>query len=783
MALSGYFLDMDNEEEENVKKLPKKIEINRCVYNDATFAEKYLKKKESKANSKFPSCTKKCSGKKMWAFICSILPVLTWLPKYQMKKDLVRDIAGGLTVGIMQVPQGMAYAMLTTLPPIYGLYVSFVPVLVYFLFGTSRHVSVGTFAIVCLMSGEAVRQMVQDYQPTMPLQQGQTNASASGNGTFPASSELEQYKVQVAVSLAFSVGVVQLFLGIIRMGFLTVYLSDPLISGFTTGAAFHILSSQVRHFLGLTVPSGTTSGVFSLFKLYIYFFKNISDVNVSSLVIGIICSLLLFFLKYLNQRYKFKFPIPCELIVVVLGAGISYGANFNGRFGTPILKHIPGGLPPVSTPSISLMTKVATQAVTIACVAFAINISLVKSFAKKNNYTTSSNQELIAYGITNMVSSFFSCFPSSCSLSRSLIQENLGSTQLTGLISVVLVVLVLVSMAPLFQPLPNAVLAAIVLVALKGLFKQFSVLKILWKISKIDAFIWFLSFLGVFCLGVDYGLIVGIVITLLSVVGRTSRPSYAVLGRIPDTEMYKSVSRYNVIEVPHTKIFQYKSSLYYANVEHFLEVLSESLHAESQDDSNMKSFSTNAFESSEIYINADAIDNKNSIKLTGFKDNKMKDEENNVDVTIRSRRSNSLPPSSKFSAHNPEPKEEQEVDTGEIRNLVLDCSHFGFIDSMAVTALVNVVNDQKKSNIAVYLANCSENVLHMLDVGGFIEMHGRHRIFLTVHDAVLYCEYNKPPREQVKSTSTDSTETFYEIESPDVADSSLERKISVISSK
>lgn len=550
------------------------------------------------------------------------------------------------------------------------------------------------------------------------------------------------------------------------MGFLTIYLSDPLVSGFTTGAAFHILSSQVRHFLGLTVPAGTNSGVFSLFKLYKYFFTHLSDVNVSSVIIGIVCTIILFSLKYLNQRYKFKFPIPAELIVVILGAGISYGANFNKNFGTPILKEVPKGLPKLTTPSFTLMGNMVSAAFIIAIVAFAINVSLVKSFAKKNDYTTDPNQELIAYGLANTISSFFSCFPSAASLSRSLIQESLGSTQIAGLLSVVMVLLVLLSMASLFKPLPNAVLASIVLVALKGLFKQFAVLKCLWKISKIDAFVWFSSFLAVFCLGVDYGLAVGIVITLLSVVARTSRPSCSVLGQIPSTEIYKCIEKYDVIEVPGVKIFQYKSALYYANVEHFANMLAVCATVQNPTNTvkNTSTFSVNGIDNSGSFV-GDGPPENGSIVLKSY------EKDNARSVTLKSIESSTSSDSVKYrpghsltlpikegvtltadaSAWNPNKQTA-------LRYIILDCSQCGFIDSMGVSALGNVVTEYKKSDIAVYITNCSDNVLDMLDSGGFITIHGKDRIFLTVHDAVVECVSAKTTKDKTQILSSTSSE-------------------------
>jgi len=728
--------------------------IDRSVYNEFQFAKKFRKSEQEdniKAKISASLSGRKCSRGTLLGFILSLIPVLKWLPNYNLKKDLVRDIAGGLTVGIMQIPQGMAYAMLTTLPPIYGLYVSFVPVLVYCIFGTSRHISLGTFAIVCLMNGDVIGKFVSNYSPDEP---NSSNMNFTMNTTMFDVNQvnLAEYKTRVAVTLSFVAGIIQIGLGIVRLGFLTKYLSDPLISGFTTGAAFHILSSQFRHFLGMEVPSGTNSGYFSLFKLYTYFFTHLKEVNVSALLTGIICSMLLFLLKYANQKYKFKFPIPAELIVVALGCTVSYTIDFNKKFNTPILKMVPTGMPALTMPQFSLIKDLIPQGVVIAMVAFAVNVSLAKSFARKNDYGVDSNQELIAYGLANTVSSFFSCFPSAASLSRSVIQEALGSTQVCGFISVALVLLVLLSIAPLFQPLPNAVLAAIVLVALKGLFKQFIVLKYLWKISKIDAFIWFASFLAVFCLGVDTGLAVGFIVNMLTVFARTSKPSMNVLGSASGTGIYKRIDKYQVKETPGLKILQFNAPLYYANVEHFMNMFLE--HAKVNDSTTggasiIQNFSVNGVENyavlsdsfgqyDEAYKEEDCLisslssaivhgSNRLQTQLSAFSIS------DNIDL---------------ISCLNEEP----------LHSVILDCSLISFIDSMGVSTLGSIVDEYKKDEVEVYLACCSENVISMLASGGFFAIHGKERLFVTVHDALLHCISSKTLRDQLYKGNAQGTE-------------------------
>lgn len=704
------------------------VTISRPVYTEKDFVslckdqdepkEPLITRTMTKVKGKVSDYSCACIGKRLQSFF----PFFTWIRKYK-KPFISRDISAGLTLGIFQIPQGMAYGMLTTLPAIYGLYTSLVPVLVYFFMGSSRFLSIGTFAIISLMVGEAIENQI--HLTNIP--------SISSNVTVAEVEEFEiKTRIQIAVTLSFLVGIIQFVFGILRFGFITIFLSDALISGFTTGAAFHIATSQVKHLVGINIPRERTGGIFSIFKTFIYIFENIKHVNYTSFIIGVVAFIILFAIKHFTQKYKdkIKIPIPAELIVIVLGLGLSYGLKFHMKYKVKILKNVPKGLPPLTLPSFEIMDDLLISSITIALVSYAISVSVAKSFAKKHNDDLDTDQELYAYGLSNVVSSFFSCFVSSASLSRSLIQENLGSTQISSIYSIAVVLLTLTLLAPLFNDLPNAILASIIMVALKGLFRQFSVVKVLYKISKVDSLIWTSSFIAVVCLGVDYGLAVGFILNLLATVVRASRPSSTLMGNMENTEIYTSVGYEPAKEIPGVKIFRFHAPLFYANTEYFQKALFKSTVSPFNcvKLSIPKSFRTHSVSSTnkEMMTNGYCSSHEEEIIDTiSLDEDQSGDKQTKVNIS-----------SVDISSICP------------IHTIIIDCSQVSYTDTMGVGCLISVFIEYQKFDVDVLLSHCAGALLVTLQNGGFTSHCGMDNIFMTTHDAVNFA-YHKPHLEGI----------------------------------
>uniref|UniRef100_A0A8C9YM11 Solute carrier family 26 member 5 n=1 Tax=Sander lucioperca TaxID=283035 RepID=A0A8C9YM11_SANLU len=509
-----------------------------------------------------------CSSKKAKAAALSFLPILTWLPSYPVKQYLFSDVVSGLSTGVVQLPQGLAYAMLAAVPPVYGLYSSFYPVLLYTFFGTSRHISVGTFAVISLMIGSvAVREAPDSMFTILP-------ANGSNMSAVLDVEARDARRVQVAVVLTTLVGIIQFVLGLLRFGFVAIYLTEPLVRGFTTAASVHVVISQLKYLLGVKTQrfSGPLSAIYVSWN---------SPILLPFFFLVWFCCLFGNGKKfnYLNERFKKKLPIPIpgEIIVVIVSTSVSYGMSLADDYHVDVVGKIPTGLLPPTAPEFSLLPSLVTDSFAVAIVGFSMGISLAKTFALKHSYSVDGNQELIALGLCNFISSFFQTFAITCSMSRSLVQESTGGkTQIAGLLGSLMVLLVVVAIGFVFQPLPQTALAAIIMVNLLGMFKQFRDIPTLWRNSKIELAIWLVAFVASVLLGLDYGLLAAIAFAILTVIYRTQSPESAILGHVPGTGLYCDVDEYEeAAEYEGIKIFHYNSSIYFANSDLYVNALKE----------------------------------------------------------------------------------------------------------------------------------------------------------------------------------------------------------------
>ncbi|XP_029453377.1 solute carrier family 26 member 6-like [Rhinatrema bivittatum] len=505
-----------------------------------------------------------CSQPVVKSLLLKIFPVLRWLPRYPIREWLVGDLISGISVGIIQLPQGLAYSLLAGLPPVFGLYTSFYPVFVYFLFGTSRHISVGSFAVLCVMIGSVTESLAPNQDFMLP-----------GNGTLLDTAARDKARVELASALTFLVGIFQFFLGLVQFGFVVTYLSDPLVSGYTTASAIHVTVSQLKNIFGFQLSQHTQplSLIYTLIKI----FTSLPQTNIGTLITSIISLGMLFAVKVINEKFSSKFlmPIPIELIMLIVSTGISYGLSLHEKFGIQTVGEIPVGLRLPVLPEANLFGKLVGNSFAIAVVGYAITISLGKLFAVKHGYKVDSNQELVALGLSNFVGSFFQCFAISSSVSRSLVQESTGgNSQVASAVSCCVIFVILLRAGELFQDLPKAVLAAVVIVNLRGMFKQFGDIHVLWRHNKADLLTWLVTFTATIVLNMDMGLLVSVLFALFTVIFRTQLPHYSILGQIPETDIYRDVARYKQAkEIAGVKIFQSSSTLYFANAELYAEAL------------------------------------------------------------------------------------------------------------------------------------------------------------------------------------------------------------------
>ncbi|MDH3709550.1 MAG: solute carrier family 26 protein [Cyclobacteriaceae bacterium] len=465
------------------------------------------------------------------------LPILDWLPRYS-GIDFKGDLSAGLTVGVMLIPQGMAYAMLAGLPPIYGLYASTIPLMLYAIFGTSRQLAVGPVAMVALLIVTGVGHMAEP-----------------GSETF----------IGLAILLALMVGVIQLSLGVFRLGFLVNFLSHPVISGFTSAAALIIGLSQLKHLLGIEIPRSNF-----IHEILISAVQSIDQLHLPTLGIGVGGIVVILILKRLNRS------IPGPLVAVVLGVLLVYGFALQ-EVGVKIVQEVPQGFPKFTIPAVSSdsLTSLLPIAITIALVGFMESIAVAKAIqAKHKNYQLDANQELIGLGMANIGGAFFKAFPTTGGFSRTAVNDQAGAkTGMASIISAVLIVLTLLFLTPLFYYLPQAILASIIMVAVFGLI-DFKEAKHLWKADRTDFYMLLTTFIATLTLGIELGIGIGVILSLAMVIYRSAYPHIASLGKVPGTQYYRNVERFPQVEQrPDILVMRFDAPLFFANADYFKQKL------------------------------------------------------------------------------------------------------------------------------------------------------------------------------------------------------------------
>ncbi|XP_023066432.1 solute carrier family 26 member 10 [Piliocolobus tephrosceles] len=368
---------------------------------------------------------------------------------------------------------GMAFALLASVPPVFGLYTSFFPVLIYSLLGTGRHLSTGTFAILSLMTGSAVERLVPE-----PL---------VGNLSGIEKEQLDAQRVGVAAAVAFGSGALMLGMFVLQLGVLSTFLSEPVVKALTSGVALHVLVSQLPSLLGLSLPRQI--GCFSLFKTLAAVLTALPRSSPAELTISALSLALLVPVKELNVRFRDRLPtpIPGEVVMVLLSSVLCFASSLDTRYHVQIVGLLPGGFPQPLLPNLAELPRILADSLPIALVTFAVSASLASIYADKYSYTIDFNQELLAHGASNLISSLFSCFPNSATLATtSLLVAAGGKTQLAGLFSCIVVLSVLLWLGPFFYYLPKAVLACINISSMRQMFFQMQELPQLWHISRVD---------------------------------------------------------------------------------------------------------------------------------------------------------------------------------------------------------------------------------------------------------------------------------------------------------
>ena len=485
-----------------------------------------------------------------------IFPILNWILKYKPEyfKD---DLLAGITVAILLIPQGMAYALIAGLPPVYGLYAALTPQIVYTIMGTSRQLAVGPVAMDSLLV-------------------------AAGLGTLSIVGTADY--IQMAILLSLMVGIIHLILGIFKMGFFVSFLSKPVISGFTSGAALIISLSQVKYLTGIPIAQNNKLQDFVFFIL-----KSEIPIHVTTLILGLSCIFFLLFMKKLNKK------IPSALVVVFFSTLWVYYYDKNLE-GVAIIGEIPQGLPSIKFPKLDwlVIKNLFPIAVTISIVAFTEAISISKGLAEKNKlYKLNPNQELLALGSANIIGSFFQSYPTTGGFSRTAVNSQAkAKTGVASLICALLIALTLSFFTDLFFYVPKTVLAAIIISAVLRLIDIKYAIR-LYKSRKDEFAVLVLTFILTLFVGIIQGIFFGIILSLLLLVYRASKPHFAFLGRIGNTNYFQNIDRFpnEVVVREDLIILKFDAQLFFGNIDFFKKLVFNSIEKKL---SKVKGFIINA---------------------------------------------------------------------------------------------------------------------------------------------------------------------------------------------
>lgn len=481
--------------------------------------------------------------------VAQYLPVMSWTRSYG-RAELSNDLMAAVIVTIMLIPQSLAYALLAGLPPEAGLYASIAPILLYAIFGTSRALAVGPVAVVSLLTASAVGQVAE---------QGTAGYAVA------------------ALTLAFLSGSLLLLLGFLRLGFLANFLSHPVIAGFITASGILIAASQLKHIFGVNAHGHTLLEILASIAAHLH------EVNWVTLVIGLSATAFLFWARRWLRPGLLRLGASAALADILTKAGpvaavvattVAVWALGLVEMGVKIVGEVPQSLPPLTLPGFApdLLAALLVPAILISVIGFVESVSVAQTLAAQKRQRIDPDQELIGLGAANIGAAFTGGYPVTGGFARSVVNFDAGAeTPAAGAYTALGLAIAALALTPLVYFLPNATLAATIIVAVLSLV-DFSILRRTWDYSRADFIAVSATVLLTLGLGVEVGVASGVAISILLHLYKTSRPHVAEVGRVPGTEHFRNVLRHDVETAPTVLTLRIDESLYFVNAG-FLEEL------------------------------------------------------------------------------------------------------------------------------------------------------------------------------------------------------------------
>ncbi|XP_038605323.1 testis anion transporter 1 [Tachyglossus aculeatus] len=781
--------------------------VRRDVYNEENFQREH-KRRPSSVNVDIHITTVRhrvqcrCSWRKFRRIVLMLFPFLKWVCVYRLRDWLLGDVLAGLNVGLIQIPQGLAIALLTRLliPPLNIFYSTFCCSMLYIIFGTSHHVSVGSFFLVSALMAPVLQGITFNSGNLL------VGNFAKGNFSDPEFMKNYNQALSMMATLTFLTGVIQLLLGFFCLGFITKYLSETVMNAYLAATALHMMVSQLCYIFGFVIHFHT--GPLAFFYNILDYCLGLPKANSTSILLFLICLVTLRVNKCIKISFKgYPIEFPMEFILIVGFTVIASQIHLSAETSKTIIEMIPNSFLNPAVPDMTLLRGVIVNAFSLATVSYFLLIFVGRRFAYLHNYTINCNQELIAIGLCNVLSAFFRSFVFTCAIARTVIQEKSGGRQqFAALIGAVLMLLLVLKLDYLFYELPNAVLAGIILSNVLPFLGTILDLPCLWKQDVYDFMIWIMTFIAVICLGLDIGLAVAMVFTFFIISVRSHRTKILILGQIPDTNIYRSFTDYReVVHIPGLKIFQCCSSISFVNIGNFKRILLREvdLKALPLDEEEMRDLfyetesNSNSSRDFKCGCNCEEPEPPPRISFTErLKNRSQTDSSSSINLVHCSRYEGGTPSWPRSESHMPCPgnlafprpsraqapqKEEVEriwipssqpaltseeapsdnqvfdsqdskcVSKGtqehfsedsympNIHTIILDFSMVHFVDLQASKTLRQICNAFHNIDVLVLIAGCHPSVVRAFERNDFFDSGiSKAQLFLSLHDAVLF---------------------------------------------
>lgn len=763
------------------------VYIERQPLTQVSFDELYRRPEVKR--SPWEHVKEKCSitSNTIWLQISTLFPIVRVLRYYDIRRNLPTDIFAGVAMGLFYIPHSLAFGMLSSTKVENGLYTSIWPALIYALLGTSTHASVGTSAVICMYSASIIDRHSESFQDSYLM------TSPAMNTTWENVPEFINYKENISSNVALVTGLILLLIGFLRFRFIIHFLSEPFMKAFTSGAAIHITVQQIPIMFG--IENKNHGDIFKVGFIIKDLLSNFTAVKGPTLLVAISSIIILLILKeFISKRYKDNLPVPmpAELLVVILAVIVSPITTLYRE--VAVVGKIVSTVSEPAIPDLSGCQYYILDCFILSIIICSNNSAISKTLAKKHNYEVDYQQETFAHGMSNFVGGFFKCFPAAFSFERSrmLSLMNVKST-LVGVFVALFMLLVLTISCYIFESLPKATLSAIIVVSMKGLLTQTSDCRKYWRINKFEFIIWIFTFFAVVFLDLNLGFLLGVVISLITIVVQTQRSRGYRIGKTIEDKILVEHKKYRGSrETTGVKIFRFHSNLYYANAEIFRNTLYRKTvnprkllkylrKQERQRIKKLKSSKNLPINEliSEQYISEQNNKDENGRKISPSSHKHVSDGNlitiisdippivieytdsvsmNSAGFSTLTRQVSESPSIISTATTATDDGEEVDPDDGQsyvtarkfdrmrkVSHIIIDCSPINYLDVTGARMLGQISREYGNANIKLLISGCCSDIQKTMLHAGVFDSIPKDNIFIDLYGALVVAKYSQHP--------------------------------------